>query len=162
MVHGWVKSRKGTKPVCLSQELNTLMFGAVGRFLCIFQTEVHAIDICARANVDREYNRENIAIMWDSQTAIRALNSPVIRLRMIWECWKRLNLLGRSNNVTVTGRLNTWVYTGVKKLMSFQGKGNQPEPHRALSNWFCKEELKTLSATSRNRLWRCTERKRHS
>lgn len=86
---------------------------AMGRCLCIFQTEVHTIDICARVDVDREYNRENIAIMSDSQTVVQALSSPVIRSRMIWECQKRLNLLGRSNNVTVTGCLSTLVWTGL-------------------------------------------------
>lgn len=89
MVHGWVKSREGIKTSMF--EPGTKYSEAMGRFLCIFQTEVHTIDICARVDVDREYNRENIAIMSDSQTVVQALSSPVIRSRMIWECQKRLN-----------------------------------------------------------------------
>lgn len=106
MVHGWVKSREGTKTGMF--EPGTKYSEAMARFLCILQTEVHAIYICARADVDREYNGENIA-MSDSQKAIQALSSPVIRSRMIWECQKRLNFLGRSNNVAVAGCLNTLV-----------------------------------------------------
>lgn len=29
------------------------------------------------------------------------LSSPVIRSRMVWQCWQRLDLFGRSNNVTL-------------------------------------------------------------
>lgn len=44
---------------------------------------------------------ETIVIMSDSQEVIQAQNSLVIRSRVIWECRQTLNLLGRSDSVTL-------------------------------------------------------------
>lgn len=55
----------------------------MGRLPSIFHEEVHTIDVCAREKMDTGYNGQNMAITSDSQAAVQALSSPVVRSRMI-------------------------------------------------------------------------------
>lgn len=54
--------------------LRTKYSEVTGKFPRIFQKEVHAIDIiCARAKLERWYNGQNIAFVFESQAVIQAL-----------------------------------------------------------------------------------------
>ena len=63
----------------------------MGKFPSVFQAEVHAIERCAQFNLDRKYKSREIAILSDSQAAIKALSSNVIKSRMVWDCLSTLN-----------------------------------------------------------------------
>lgn len=83
----------------------------MGNYPSIFQAEVHAIERCAQINLNRCYVNQNIAIMSDSQAAIRAISSAMISSRLVLNCATRLNELGSRNRVKiywVPGHINIY------------------------------------------------------
>lgn len=60
----------------------------------ILQAEVHAIDICARANLEEDIWTLYIPSTSDSLVDVQTLSSPVIMSRMVRELRQRLNFLG--------------------------------------------------------------------
>ncbi|CAD7083660.1 unnamed protein product [Hermetia illucens] len=78
-----------------------MYFEPMGRYSSIFQAEIYAIDKCASFNLQRNYRRQNIAILTESQAAIKALRSNQVNSKLVWECLERLNILGSSNNVWI-------------------------------------------------------------
>lgn len=44
---------------------------------------------------------QDIAILSDNQTAIKALNSSVISSKMVWDCLHKLKDLGKNSKVTL-------------------------------------------------------------
>lgn len=73
----------------------------LGTFPSIFQAEMHAIERCAALNLDRGFSQKSIAILSDSQAAIKAIGSDVITSKITWDCITRLNELGQNNKVTI-------------------------------------------------------------
>ena len=61
----------------------------------IFQAEIYAIDRCFQIN----YTNCDIAVMSDSQAAIMALDSYVIKSKLVSECLQKLKELSRRNRV---------------------------------------------------------------
>lgn len=74
---------------------------SLGEHTTVFQAEVYAIEECARFNLDRGYRNQEIAILSDSQAAIKALSSNVISSKLVRDCRHRLNELGTGNRVTL-------------------------------------------------------------
>jgi len=72
----------------------------MGQFPSIFQAEIHAIERCIQFNLDRKYRNKEIAILSDTQAAIKALSSSNINSMMVLECLGKFNDLGRNNKVT--------------------------------------------------------------
>lgn len=81
--------------------------------------EVHTIERCVERNLDRNYD----PIMWDSQTAIRALRLPVINSKMALEY-----LNGKREEIRALekyGRTETGQWTngdfdrGIRRISSF-------------------------------------------
>lgn len=73
----------------------------MGRFLSTFQVELNAIDRCALLNLAKRYSKQSIAILSDSQSAIKALSSSVNSFRAEWKCHLKLNRLGTNNKVSL-------------------------------------------------------------
>jgi len=73
----------------------------MGQFPSIFQVEIHAMERCIQFNLDRKYRNKEIAILSDSQAAIKALSSSNINSIMVLECLGKLNDLGRNSKVTL-------------------------------------------------------------
>lgn len=74
---------------------------AMGKNATIYQAELFALDQCLQMNLDRNYRSRDIAIMSDSQAALRSLTSFVITSKMALECRTKLNELSRLNKVTL-------------------------------------------------------------
>lgn len=79
----------------------TSYYESMGIFASIFQTEVHTIDRCVERILDRNHSGQNIAILSESGADIRALRSPVINSKVVWEYLRKLNDLGRRNKVSI-------------------------------------------------------------
>ena len=74
---------------------------AMGQHPNICQAEIHAIERCAAINIQRGYVGMKIAILSDSQAAIKALDSYTVTSKMVWDCITRLNELGQNNSLTI-------------------------------------------------------------
>ncbi|KAL5257986.1 hypothetical protein ACHWQZ_G012815 [Mnemiopsis leidyi] len=61
--------------------------------------EVHAVGQAATYLLEKEVKGQSILINCDSQSAIRAINSTIIRNHTILETSRKLNALGKSNTV---------------------------------------------------------------
>lgn len=79
----------------------TKYFEPMGKNASIFQAEVFAIELCARFNIEKNYRGAHIAIMSDSQAAIKALSSCTISSKLVWNCIEKLNELGEGNHVSL-------------------------------------------------------------
>ncbi|XP_050339722.1 uncharacterized protein LOC126766064 [Bactrocera neohumeralis] len=71
----------------------------MGKFPSIFQAEVFAISRCVELNLQRGYRNERIAILSDSQAALKAISSYEIKSLLVQECIDRLNSLAECNQV---------------------------------------------------------------
>lgn len=70
----------------------------MGKFPSIFQAEVHAIERCAQIILDKRTINARIAIMSDSQAALKALDSNLTSSKMVMDCKTKLNLVGTKNS----------------------------------------------------------------
>lgn len=131
---------------------------SMGNSPSIFQAEVNAIERCVQFNLSRKYKKRDIAILSDSQAAIRALSSPVISSRMVWNCRQSLNLLGRTNRVSLL-----WVpgHQGVEgneeaDKLAREGAAKPftgPEPGCGLEDAFFRRKLKEKEEAERATRW---------
>lgn len=81
----------------------------------IFPASTHAMERLVERNLDRNSRDQNMAIMTDSQAAIRALGSPKINsIKMVWELQSKLNDLGRKHKLPSCGEM--------KKQTNWPGK----------------------------------------
>lgn len=142
---------------------------SLGMYPNICQAELHAIERCAAINLNRGYNNKRIAILSDSQAAIKALSAYVFKSKLAWECCERLNELGSRNEVSlywVPGHRDIF---GNDAADSLARKGsatpfNGPEPFCGINirialdaiSKSCHEEWRQQWLTSRN----CRQAKR--
>lgn len=73
----------------------------MGRYTSIFQAEVCAIGRCAEFNLQRNYRDKDIAILSDSQAAIKALSKAKITSKLVNEVRTALDKLGAVNKLTI-------------------------------------------------------------
>jgi ribonuclease HI len=66
------------------------------RHATIFQAEVCAIIYCLLENIKRSYCNKRIFIFSDSQAALKALNSFLIKSKLVWNCFQLLDLAERN------------------------------------------------------------------
>ena len=90
---------------------STSIFEPLGINTSIVQAEIYAINRCALHIHDRGITHRRIAILSDSQAAVRALTSHEVNSGTAWECLTTLNKLGEANKVKIL-----WVpsHSGVK------------------------------------------------
>ena len=94
------KMSKGTGMGIYGPSLRT--YEALGTTASIFQAELFAIESCARHCLSNDnLTGRNIFILSDSQAAIRALNSTVIRSKLVFGCLNILKLLASKCNLTL-------------------------------------------------------------
>lgn len=137
----------------------TKYFEPMGCYPSIFQAEVHAIERCAQFNIDRKYKKTSIAILSDSQAAIKALNSYEVSSKTVWDCLIKLNELGKENRVVLH-----WVpgHTGVKgneEADKLAKRGSEtpftgPEPFSGIGTNTIRATLDSKEKNERERLWR--------
>jgi len=75
----------------------------MGRYTSIFQAEVCAVGRCAEFNLQRNYRGKDIAILSDSQAAIKALSKAKITSKLVNEVRAVLDKLGAVNKLTIRG-----------------------------------------------------------
>ncbi len=73
----------------------------LGKCPSVFQSEVLAIDFCARSIVENGINGANIYILSDSQAALKALQRPLQVSKIVEECRNSLQVLALHNNLTL-------------------------------------------------------------
>jgi len=74
---------------------------SLGRNTSIFQAEFCAIGRCAEYNLQRNYHGKDIAILFDSQAAIKALSKAKITSKLVNEVRTALDKLGAVNKLTI-------------------------------------------------------------
>ncbi|XP_055850655.1 uncharacterized protein LOC129915201 [Episyrphus balteatus] len=139
----------------------------MGQFPSIFQAEINAIDKCAERNLERKYKNQNIAIMSDSQAALKAINSYAINSKLVWECVKKLNELGKANKITLY-----WVpgHVGVQgnEVADSLAKAGAtaplmgPEPYCGIGDSTIKQMIKTDEEAKRTKIWKETPKLRQA
>lgn len=95
------KTETGTGAGIYGQTPRCNISQPLGEYTTVFQAEIYAIDCCLRENLRRGYTGKNILICSDSQASIKALNSWVIKSKLVWECLENLKNLSVSNKVTL-------------------------------------------------------------
>ncbi|XP_049315637.1 uncharacterized protein LOC125779115 [Bactrocera dorsalis] len=131
----------------------------MGSFPSIFQAEVFAISQCAEVNLSRNYRNQRIAILSDSQAALKAILSYETKSLLVEECIERLNRLSLCNRVHLI-----WVpgHKGVEgnekadelARTAAASKMLRPEPYIAVGPHTLKELLRTEEREDRERHWR--------
>ena len=135
-------------------------FESLGTIPTVFQTEIQAIVRGCEAMEKR--TGQKIVIRSDSQAAILALGSNLIKSKLVLECFTKLNNLGKSNKITIQ-----WI----KAHVGFQGneeadmlakKGaeqalNGPEPFLPAPESFLKKTTKNILISNWNFNWRNTK-----
>lgn len=58
----------------------------LGAYPTVFQSEVHAIELCARENWSRKLIGELTYIHLDSQAALKALRACTFKSKLVWNC----------------------------------------------------------------------------
>jgi ribonuclease HI len=133
--------------------------GSLGVHATVFQAEVYAIGECTRFNLEKGYRGQEIAILSDSQAAIRALSSNVISSRLVWDCRDQLNELGTGNRVTlywVPGHIGV---DGNERADELARKGAEnrftgPEPFFGLPASAIKAGFRREEEKSRSGYWK--------
>lgn len=130
----------------------------LGKYANIFQAELYAISRCAETNIGRNYRNKSIAILTDSQAAIKALNSHTISSGIVWECFKSVNRLANCNDVTiywVPGHVGVYGNEEADKLarLAAETKLCGPEPFCGIGAEFIRQEINSEEYKLRNRHW---------
>lgn len=73
----------------------------LGNYASIFQAEVYAITACAGINLSKRYVNQHITINSDSQAALLAIDSPIVRSKLVQDCVSQLNALGKNNQLVL-------------------------------------------------------------
>ena len=130
----------------------------MGTFPSILQAEIYAIERCVQLILDRNYRKQEITILSDSQAALKAINSVSINSKLVKECIEKLNKLAKENKV-----LLHWVpahqgIEGNEKANNLARKGantplTEPEPFCFSNGNQLKAELKNLEDSIRNLEW---------
>jgi ribonuclease HI len=95
------KSEVGTGLGVYNSGLDIAISANVGPNATVFQTEIKAIEICAKELIARDTQGECILMFSDSQSALRALKQNKICSRTVWDCLQALQSLGETNGVTL-------------------------------------------------------------
>lgn len=98
LVYGWVQKQWGHGSwICWAMHQLLLIGESISQAVC------SSCYWTIRWKRLMNYKDQNIVIMSDSQSAIRALRSLVNNSNMVWECLRKLNDLGRKNSHSPVG-----------------------------------------------------------
>lgn len=139
----------------------------LGKFASIFQAEVYAILECAEINLNKPYSNQCIYIHSDSKAALLALNSDIIKSKLVQNCVDTLNRLGSANKVILR-----WVpgHSGIEgneqadeqARKGAEGTFIGPEPFFGIPKSLTTLSLRQLSASDSTRLWNSTTGSNHA
>lgn len=95
------KTDEGTGAGIFSETENVGLSFSLGTYTTVFQAEMYAILQCVAMNNLRAYENRRINILTDSQASLKALMSPKVTSRLVWECRQELEELAERNSVTL-------------------------------------------------------------
>jgi ribonuclease HI len=95
------KTEDGTGAGVYCKKLQKSMFISLGNECTIFQAEVFAIESCARECINQKIKNKQIAIMSDSQAAIKAIDNYKITSKTVWSCLQVLLELAKTNKIKI-------------------------------------------------------------
>lgn len=136
----------------------TKLSQSLGKYTNIFQAELYAISRCADINLGRNYQNKTIAILTDSQAAIKAINSHKITSASVWECFNTVNTLATHNKVTiywVPGHVGVDGNEEADKLARHGAETpfHGPEPFCGIGSEIVRNELTKKETILRNEHW---------
>jgi ribonuclease HI len=82
---------------CVRPRIDTKV--SLRRHATVFQAEVYAIIYCLLENIKRSYCNKRIFIFSDSQAVLKALNSFLIKSKLVWNCFQLFLELAEQNKV---------------------------------------------------------------
>ena len=120
---------------------------ALGKEITIYQAEMYALDRCIQLNIDRDYRLREIAIMTDSQAAIKALSACTTTSQLVWECRRKLDVLSKRNKVTLVWVPGHAGISGNEKADQLAKEGAAtsfvgPEPFCGVGNSLVRQRIK--------------------
>lgn len=131
---------------------------SLGTLTSIFQAEIYAIVKCIEVNLARGYKNHEIAILTDSQAAIKALSAYEVNSKLVWECLGKLNELGKKNKVTIYWVPGHLGIPGNEKADELARKGSSnnlqgPEPFCGVGKGTINMNLAKEENAERNKWW---------
>ena len=120
---------------------------SLGKYATVFQAETYAIITCAQVNIEMNTANRNIYILSDSQAALKALDSCRVDSRLVLDCIRALNKLGRLNRVVLVWVPGHVGVMGNEMADELARKGSEramcgPEPCMGLSIGTIKNAIK--------------------
>jgi ribonuclease HI len=95
------KSDQGTGSGIFVAKRDIAISVNVGVDATVFQSEIKAIEICARELIDGGARNEDIRICSDSKAALMALKSNCFKSKTVWACLQVLQCLGTLNKLSL-------------------------------------------------------------
>lgn len=152
------KMETGTGSGIFSDCPRTNFSVSLGSHSSIFQAEVFAINECSRIICSSNTKNKTIFIFSDSQAALKALSSPVIRSKLVQETVMSLSELARKNTVILH-----WIpahkgYDGNEKadILAKDGASKPfvgPEPFCGVNKSTFKHTAKNILLEESNKAW---------
>ena len=79
--------------------IDTEIYVSLGKYASVFQAETHAIELAARKCLDNKFIGKKIAIVSDSQAALKAIEGVKVNSKLVWDCKNLLTALSLNNEV---------------------------------------------------------------
>jgi len=131
---------------------------SLGTYTSIFQAEVCAIGRCADFNLKRNYRNRDIAILSDSQAALKAISNAKITSKVVREVRTKLDLLGSDNRLTLRWIPGHKDIAGNEAADRLARRGAEehligPEPFCGIGNHTIRESLRDEERHLRQLCW---------
>ena len=146
----------GSGIFCESPQIEVSL--STGEYATVYQTELLAISRICKSDSICDLFGKDIYICTDSESAIKAVSSPLVTSRSVWECKTNLNDLGKRNKVTLMWVPSHQGIPGNEKADALAGSGAEnrfigPEPFLGISKTTRKNFVKEWLRNEHSIIW---------